>query len=635
MSTTSGGYEGPVGIRMDIPSLPADVGEWIERRASDELAALAAVDGIDDRLVEIVLTEDLARTVSEICADWNIEDRFVSREKGFTGHALTLSRTDPSEESIFVIDARLALVPPLLGQVLVGLATSLRLERSLPTRYNPTTTWYSTTPIAEVLPSFMGSWAIESATYAQLKSHGLIEEDTRAALPFIDWFMRQIKRAHLEYQSDRSDSNVDRLRVSVLSTIRKTVYWGIDAYYQGATFDGRGAIGEAIRDLAMKAIEAADTIFENEQPDETEIIDGIDSLLSLCFMTLDPSDEGKRRTGLTIMKNPKLVFKGVIIDTEPRFVAFLDILGFQEMIDEYDNNEESDRLRVLKESLENAILKATTRNKRLSTGKLSWGVDPFYDDFEELLHYRMFSDCFSLSLPYFDEKKDFLVQFASIMATVRIFVRLLMDEEILIRGGLANGSFYSDENILFSGALVKAYKIETCKPGMPRVVVDQSIVDRVKNGHPVLRLILGLPKSLVHDKVDGVVFINPLGQEHPVEMSASEILGSIEELYGELGVGGKEYDLLLMIAKLFRDLSPESLETPIRLTPPEDIAEGLGEKSVQDTIEWIQGTIESERAACKEGDKVACSIIEKYEWLLNFVLWWSGDTDDDRFEYVV
>ena len=63
----------------------------------------------------------------------------------------------------------------------------------------------------------------------------------------------------------------------------------------------------------------------------------------------------KNSINLEVTETPKRIFRTSIIDTEPRLVAFIDILGFKEIIEEYDSNEFSNILRDLHDALEMAI----------------------------------------------------------------------------------------------------------------------------------------------------------------------------------------------------------------------------------------------------------------------------------------
>ena len=80
------------------------------------------------------------------------------------------------------------------------------------------------------------------------------------------------------------------------------------------------------------------------------------------------------------VETPKKLFKNNIVDTEPRIVAFIDILGFSAIIEEYDSDNYSNILNELHDTLEMAV-KVSIENM----------TDPkMQTDLKEYLEYRMF-----------------------------------------------------------------------------------------------------------------------------------------------------------------------------------------------------------------------------------------------------
>lgn len=170
---------------------------------------------------------------------------------------------------------------------------------------------------------------------------------------------------------------------------------------------------------------------------------------------------------IRLPKNPKDYFNNSLIETEPRLVCFMDILGFSEKIREYDNNETSTLLQDIQEAF------------RLAKEQF---IDAAQNqDVIKHLKYQTFSDNICISIPYFDNEEDFLASLNLISVYVRGLSLIMMSKKLFMRGGISMGSFYSDDNIIFSSALVKSYNLESKVAIYPRVVIDDEIIGKLMN----------------------------------------------------------------------------------------------------------------------------------------------------------
>src|SRR2546426_3373667 len=67
-----------------------------------------------------------------------------------------------------------------------------------------------------------------------------------------------------------------------------------------------------------------------------------------------------------------------------------------------------------------------------------------------------------------------------------LFVRVsqlamaLLELDVLIRGGIAQGSLYHDDTVVFGPALVEAYTLESKRAKFPRVIVSQQGLDTAR-----------------------------------------------------------------------------------------------------------------------------------------------------------
>lgn len=135
----------------------------------------------------------------------------------------------------------------------------------------------------------------------------------------------------------------------------------------------------------------------------------------------------------------------------PCFVAFLDILGYSDLVKESDYEKSINTIKRMSSAIKSA--------KDTIKSGWPWEKDKFV--------VRVFSDCICLSIP---EKMDNFDAFFQILALVQAN---LLRERICIRGGVARGKFYSDDNIIFSSGLVEAYETEETIAEFPRIVVPK------------------------------------------------------------------------------------------------------------------------------------------------------------------
>ena len=90
---------------------------------------------------------------------------------------------------------------------------------------------------------------------------------------------------------------------------------------------------------------------------------------------------------------------------------------------------------------------------------------------------RMFSDSIIIAA-----KLD-IANVLSVISTVRRMQQRFLEERILVRGGISFGKHYSDEDVIYSQALVNAYQLESRHAKSPRILIDHNVIDFVVN-HP-------------------------------------------------------------------------------------------------------------------------------------------------------
>lgn len=158
------------------------------------------------------------------------------------------------------------------------------------------------------------------------------------------------------------------------------------------------------------------------------------------------------------------------------YVAFIDILGFSEMVTaDCDSADPGSKfLPRLKKTIHKALAEAKDVNADIN----------------------QFSDSIIVSAP-FSPKRESLEEFVLLSGKLQ---SLLFLHGVICRGEIAHGRHYHDETILFSRALIDAYAIESSVSRNPRIVVSRETTSLVLVDQ-------ALPKLLVHDE-DGEIFVD-------------------------------------------------------------------------------------------------------------------------------
>ena len=330
---------------------------------------------------------------------------------------------------------------------------------------------------------------------------------------FVNHFKRNIKGLHIEYQKNQNN------QIFISNFIHELDYFierSIILKSDEGSFEQLQEFKSDFPLLLQEIDLQTSNLLDDKVLSFLEINSSIDNILKLCNVKIHSYSQ----TGLHILESPKKLFKTNLIDTEQRIVAFIDILGFSNIIKEYDSDESSNILNQLHEALENAIKTSidTFANPKIKS------------EIFEHIDYRMFSDCICLSLPFIDYGNDFHLQFNSLSTIIKAYQLSMMNTGFYVRGGVAIGSFFSDRNMIFSGGLVKAHYIEG-KAINPIVVVDNAIIDRLKIDYKQHSKGLRLDGSLIYSvESPELVFINPFEQLDNSNIAITNLQSLISEL---------------------------------------------------------------------------------------------------------
>ena len=204
------------------------------------------------------------------------------------------------------------------------------------------------------------------------------------------------------------------------------------------------------------------------------------------------------------------------LELKQHYVAFLDVLGFSEMV-------QSDAIGDSQKFL------AKLFRCHQSAAQI------FSDD--PNCSVTQFSDSIVVSKPYDPES------FSWFVSRVAEYQRLLLDEELLCRGGVAVNKHFSNGTFTFSAGLIAAYRIESKTARYPRVVISPEVMDLVFPDRK------NIPHYLIRED-DGLLFIDYIGMtlrkrpkmlRNAIDSLVKSLLGSSNSSVREKGLWLAEY----------------------------------------------------------------------------------------------
>jgi hypothetical protein len=154
------------------------------------------------------------------------------------------------------------------------------------------------------------------------------------------------------------------------------------------------------------------------------------------------------------------------IQYSKRMVAFLDIVGFERIVDKSRNDAE------IVQKLANILISS----KQIALAVLRAKPTILQVDPTQYV-YRAFSDTSVISGPY--TSHDDLI----FISTWVMYYQYLLwkEEQSFLRGAIVYGDIYHNEDVTFGPAIIDAYHLENDdgKAVWPRVLIDKSLLDKV------------------------------------------------------------------------------------------------------------------------------------------------------------
>ncbi len=178
-------------------------------------------------------------------------------------------------------------------------------------------------------------------------------------------------------------------------------------------------------------------------------------------------------------------------------VAYLDILGFKDIVNKYLNP----KTVADKQSL-GIIISAMEEAKRLISQD---------EQYRKIIKIKQFSDCVCLSIPNFKGSYPEPALVGSFMVIVKAYYFHFIRRNLYLRGGVAVGFHYDENDIIFSEGLIKAYNLESKKSIYPRIILDEELIKTLKRLWKYQKDVIsdfGIEKLILVDW-EGTSFINP------------------------------------------------------------------------------------------------------------------------------
>jgi hypothetical protein len=485
-------------------------------------------------------------------------------------------------------------------------------------RYKVSHQFYPNTPLLEVVKILFHQWATKVVANASEKmlsfEQELIHSDVKM---FVDSFKRNIRKLHYKHQDDLL---LDAFWIDVLMELDHFVRRCLDVKFDNGSFENLQEFSDIIPSLLNQIEHESLKLIKGEDLEFSQIHKSILSTLKKCFIEI-PSENPMN---VQVIDSPKKLFKGNIVDTELRIVAFMDILGFSSIIQEYDSDKTSNILNELHDALNLAVEWAieNTKDSKAQT------------DLKDFLEYRMFSDCICISLPYIEFGNDFHIQFHSLSTVVKSYQLMMMQKGFFVRGGISIGSYFSDKNMIFSGGLVSAYQLDK---GTPVVAIHKSIIERLKKNYQENSIGLFLENSLAYSiNEPDKIFLNPFDLLDNSGKYLDYLQNTMDKLIKEneqessdplLALTNSMLKMTSTLTKPIYDYAKSQMTTENLNIGKEKIL-----KYVNEQLEKYNYLLSNSKLTEQE-EKETAKILSKYYFLQKLCLWSLEKDYKDEFVY--
>jgi hypothetical protein len=605
-------------IRISIPKPSQQAEEIIPQlepvivsRYKKQISSLRKAKCWDDSILDVVFTSDINATISEFNQKWGTVHAPITNEKEYS--AFSKSIYNPQGEHAILLPIVVLFVGndlnnnlQLLDELFIYQSMDVFSKNLLPDELYElwsTPIIISETEIEKISKWLLANWCCHKFTN-ELFYNGLnkAKEKPGEHKIYLTNFKRNLKKLLFEINSDA-------LHFSVRDSQFLNKYFSLFDQFilrliENESSDQKILLAESpeskiIYDILSEINLNYQNLLNKKDINPTKLSYHIKDFGKLYKIHIYNNPDRNSELELKINADPKLLFKGEIVETETRIVAFIDILGFSKMIEDYDSNPTSTLLQDLNEVFSKSINETFNQFKLKSK--------------DSNLEYKLFSDNLCVSIPFYDSEADFFTQFQVIIHLVRAYQALMMQKGYFVRGAITIGSYYSNQNMIFSNGLVRAYNMEHKEVIYPRVMLDDKIVKRLESCSALIYLMKGNKDVIVIDKNDSNYFLNPyINITHLFESLKPSILEIFEEESKDPLVNSAVKSLFSMI---------DNLSVYSRAKNDDESNE------IADQVNSIQKIIKEKKVVLNaENDKY---IIAKYDWLLKFNSWILNPNEDE------
>lgn len=172
------------------------------------------------------------------------------------------------------------------------------------------------------------------------------------------------------------------------------------------------------------------------------------------------------------------------VDYENRITAFIDILGFKEII----KQSETDKTKI--EILNSTLLYLKTWEipkqwnlnfVEIEESVQKKGVEKF--NIENKTHTTTFSDSIVVSVKV--ENDNINEMLSTLVANLSLIGAELIQKGILFRGAITIGNLvHNDNGTVFGSALIEAYELESKCAKYPRIILSNKLINELKYPEP-------------------------------------------------------------------------------------------------------------------------------------------------------
>lgn len=178
------------------------------------------------------------------------------------------------------------------------------------------------------------------------------------------------------------------------------------------------------------------------------------------------------------------------------YCAFLDILGFKEMVFSAKDQD----------ALFNSFIQTFENEVETIRGKNNLGFD-----FTPNWSVATFSDNIAIGMPFYSEDGE--SELGHIIGLAASYQLSMAMKGMFVRGAITTGDLFIGNNMVYGKPLINAYLLESEKARDPRIILDETCTKLISTHLQFYREPFDSPqnKDLLID-LDGMIFINYLDE---------------------------------------------------------------------------------------------------------------------------